>query len=58
MGLNLVINNAGIFCNLSLAMVDSREMLGAYKTNVVGPMLVGQVRLQWPGCCCTSRERA
>ncbi|CAM5149996.1 unnamed protein product [Eretmochelys imbricata] len=42
LGLNLVINNAGIFCNTSLAMVDSEEMLGAYKTNVVEPMLVGQ----------------
>ncbi|CAM2100793.1 unnamed protein product [Caretta caretta] len=42
LGLNLVINNTGIFCNTSLAMVDSEEMLGAYKTNVVGPMLVGQ----------------
>ncbi|EMP28839.1 C-factor [Chelonia mydas] len=47
LGLNLVINNAGIFCNLSLAMVDSREMLGAYKTNVVGPMLVGQTPPVW-----------
>ncbi|TFJ97854.1 single-pass membrane and coiled-coil domain-containing protein 3-like [Platysternon megacephalum] len=44
-GLNLVINNAGIFSNVSLATVDSEEMLSAYKTNVVGPMLVGQAFL-------------
>ncbi|XP_050778413.1 C-factor-like isoform X2 [Gopherus flavomarginatus] len=44
-GLNLVINNAGIFSDVSLAMVDSKEMLDAYKTNVVGPMLVGQAFL-------------
>ncbi|XP_074825155.1 C-signal-like [Natator depressus] len=45
LGLNLVINNTGIFCNMSLATVDSEEMLRAYKTNVVGPMLVGQAFL-------------
>ncbi|XP_044842689.1 C-factor-like isoform X2 [Mauremys mutica] len=44
-GLNLVINNAGIFSEVSLAKVDSEEMLDAYKTNVVGPMLVGQAFL-------------
>uniref|UniRef100_A0A8C0IL92 C-factor n=1 Tax=Chelonoidis abingdonii TaxID=106734 RepID=A0A8C0IL92_CHEAB len=45
LGLNLVINNAGIFSDVSLAMVDSEEMLDAYKTNVVGPLLVGQAFL-------------
>uniref|UniRef100_A0A8C8SQ73 C-factor-like n=1 Tax=Pelusios castaneus TaxID=367368 RepID=A0A8C8SQ73_9SAUR len=44
-GLNLLINNAGIFSNVTLETVDAEEMLGAYKTNVVGPMLVGQAFL-------------
>ncbi|XP_067390526.1 C-signal-like [Emydura macquarii macquarii] len=45
LGLNLLINNAGVFSNVTLDTVDCEEMLGAYKTNVIGPMSVGQAFL-------------
>lgn len=44
-GLNLLINNAGIFTPVSLETVDSEEMMRAYKTNAVGPLLMAQVTL-------------
>ncbi|NP_001264047.1 uncharacterized protein LOC415664 isoform 1 [Gallus gallus] len=44
-GLNLLINNAGIFTPVSLETVDSEEMIRAYKTNAVGPLLMAQAFL-------------
>uniref|UniRef100_A0A8C9GE84 C-factor n=1 Tax=Pavo cristatus TaxID=9049 RepID=A0A8C9GE84_PAVCR len=44
-GLNLLINNAGIFTPVSLETVDSEEMIQAYKTNAVGPLLMAQAFL-------------
>lgn len=44
MGLNLLINNAGIYTpTASLETVDAEEMIRTYKTNAVGPMLMAQV---------------
>ncbi|XP_063266941.1 C-signal-like [Prinia subflava] len=46
MGLNLLINNAGIYTpTASLETVDAEDMVRAYKTNAVGPMLVAQAFL-------------
>uniref|UniRef100_A0A8C3XCX6 C-factor-like n=1 Tax=Cyanoderma ruficeps TaxID=181631 RepID=A0A8C3XCX6_9PASS len=46
MGLNLLINNAGIYTpTASLETVDAEDMVRAYKTNAVGPMLMGQAFL-------------
>lgn len=43
-GLNLLINNAGIYTPAaSLETVDAEEMIMTYKTNAVGPMLMAQV---------------
>ncbi|PKU26785.1 hypothetical protein llap_22911 [Limosa lapponica baueri] len=45
-GLNLLINNAGIYTpTASLETVDSEEMIRTYKTNAVGPMLMAQAFL-------------
>lgn len=47
MGLNLLINNAGIYSpTASLETVDAEDMVRAYKTNAVGPMLMAQVRVK------------
>lgn len=47
MGLNLLINNAGIYTpTASLETVDAEDMVRTYKTNAVGPMLMAQVRLK------------
>ncbi|XP_032925542.1 C-factor-like [Catharus ustulatus] len=46
MGLNLLINNAGIYTpTASLETVDAEDMVRAYKTNAVGPMLMAQAFL-------------
>ncbi|XP_064315234.1 C-signal isoform X2 [Phalacrocorax carbo] len=46
MGLNLLINNAGIYTpTASLETVDAEEMIRTYKTNAVGPMLMAQAAL-------------
>uniref|UniRef100_A0A663MR84 C-factor n=1 Tax=Athene cunicularia TaxID=194338 RepID=A0A663MR84_ATHCN len=46
MGLNLLINNAGIYTPAaSLQTVDAEEMIRTYKTNAVGPMLMAQAFL-------------
>uniref|UniRef100_A0A8B9FGK4 C-factor-like n=1 Tax=Amazona collaria TaxID=241587 RepID=A0A8B9FGK4_9PSIT len=45
-GLNLLINNAGIYnSEASLERVDAEEMIKTYKTNVVGPLLMAQAFL-------------
>ncbi|EOB05238.1 C-factor, partial [Anas platyrhynchos] len=44
-GLNLLINNAGIYAQVSLETVDSEEMIRAYRTNAVGPLLMAQAFL-------------
>uniref|UniRef100_A0A8B9ELE0 C-factor-like n=1 Tax=Anser cygnoides TaxID=8845 RepID=A0A8B9ELE0_ANSCY len=44
-GLNLLINNAGIYAQVSLETVDSDEMIRTYKTNAVGPLLMAQTFL-------------
>ncbi|XP_067158905.1 uncharacterized protein [Apteryx mantelli] len=44
-GLNLLINNAGICAPVTLETVDSEEMIRAYKTNAVGPLLMAQAFL-------------
>ncbi|XP_021263770.1 uncharacterized protein LOC110404124 [Numida meleagris] len=44
-GLNLLINNAGVFTPVSLETVDSEEMIQTYKTNAVGPLLMAQAFL-------------
>ncbi|XP_050760013.1 C-factor-like [Gymnogyps californianus] len=45
-GLNLLINNAGIYTpTASLETVDAEEMIRMYKTNAVGPMLMAQAFL-------------
>ncbi|XP_077165928.1 C-signal-like isoform X2 [Paroedura picta] len=38
-GLNLLINNAGIYQDVTLDLVDEEEMMSEYRTNVVGPLL-------------------
>ncbi|XP_009864951.1 PREDICTED: uncharacterized oxidoreductase C663.06c-like, partial [Apaloderma vittatum] len=44
-GLNLLINNAGIYTlTASLENMDAEEMMRTYKTNTVGPLLVTQIR--------------
>uniref|UniRef100_A0A8C8B0H1 C-factor n=1 Tax=Otus sunia TaxID=257818 RepID=A0A8C8B0H1_9STRI len=46
MGLNLLINNAGIYTpTASLETADAEEMIRTYKTNAVGPMLMAQAFL-------------
>uniref|UniRef100_UPI00398E4C99 C-signal-like isoform X1 n=1 Tax=Pristiophorus japonicus TaxID=55135 RepID=UPI00398E4C99 len=42
-GLNLLINNAGINSFAILETLTAEEMMAAYKTNVVGPLLVTKV---------------
>lgn len=43
-GLNLLINNAGIYNpEALLETVDAEEMIRMYKTNAVGPLLMAQV---------------
>ncbi|NWR79934.1 GSFK dehydrogenase, partial [Centropus unirufus] len=45
-GLNLLINNAGIYSpTASLETADAEEMIQAYRTNAVGPMLMAQAFL-------------
>ncbi|XP_066492894.1 C-signal-like [Tiliqua scincoides] len=44
-GLNLLINNAGIFKEVDLETVSVEDMVSGYKTNVTGPLLVSQVFL-------------
>ncbi|XP_057268926.1 C-factor-like isoform X4 [Pezoporus wallicus] len=45
-GLNLLINNAGIYKpEASLETVDAEEMIRTYKTNAVGPLLMAQAAL-------------
>ncbi|KAM9183091.1 C-signal-like [Mergus octosetaceus] len=44
-GLNLLINNAGIYAQVSLETVDSEEMIRTYRTNAVGPLLMAQAFL-------------
>lgn len=46
LGLNLLINNAGVYSKVTLETVDSEEMVHAYKTNLVGPLLTAKVTLQ------------
>ncbi|XP_030326658.1 C-factor-like isoform X2 [Strigops habroptila] len=46
MGLNLLINNAGIYTpEASLETVGAEEMIRTYKTNAVGPLLMAQAFL-------------
>ncbi|NXY92316.1 GSFK dehydrogenase, partial [Alcedo cyanopectus] len=46
MGLNLLINNAGLYSpTASLETVDAEEMIRSYKTNAVGPLLMAQAFL-------------
>ncbi|XP_016156588.1 PREDICTED: C-factor-like [Ficedula albicollis] len=46
MGLNLLINNAGVYTpTASLETVDAEDMVRSYKTNAVGPMLMAQAFL-------------
>ncbi|XP_051657946.1 C-factor-like [Manacus candei] len=46
LGLNLLINNAGIYTpTASLDTVDAEDMVRTYKTNAVGPMLMAQAFL-------------
>ncbi|XP_060110144.1 C-signal-like [Heteronotia binoei] len=44
-GLNLLINNAGIFKDVALDVVDEEDMISGFRTNVVGPLLVSQAFL-------------
>ncbi|XP_067327243.1 C-signal-like [Anolis sagrei] len=44
-GLNVLINNAGIFRDKELETLGPEDMLDAYKTNVIGPLLVSQAFL-------------
>ncbi|XP_061450281.1 C-signal-like [Rhineura floridana] len=44
-GLNVLINNAGIFKEVTLETVDLEDMENGYKTNVTGPLLVSQAFL-------------
>ncbi|XP_020667117.2 C-signal isoform X1 [Pogona vitticeps] len=44
-GLNVLINNAAIFTDLSLEAAHPEDMLNEYKTNVIGPLLVSQAFL-------------
>ncbi|KFV06122.1 PREDICTED: uncharacterized oxidoreductase C663.06c-like, partial [Pterocles gutturalis] len=45
-GLNLLINNAGIYSPASsLETVDAEDMISSYRTNVVGPTLMAQAFL-------------
>lgn len=47
MGLNLLINNAGIYTpTASLETADAEDMVSTYKINAVGPMLMAQVRVK------------
>lgn len=41
-GLNLIINNAGLNIQGSLAEIGTKEMVDVYTTNVVGPMLIAK----------------
>ncbi|XP_064016733.1 C-signal-like [Pogoniulus pusillus] len=46
LGLNLLINNAGIYSSMaSLDTVDAEDMIRTYRTNTVGPMLMAQAFL-------------
>ncbi|XP_014454745.1 C-signal isoform X1 [Alligator mississippiensis] len=45
LGLNLLINNAGVYSKVTLETVDSEEMVHAYKTNLVGPLLTAKAFL-------------
>ncbi|XP_041883213.1 uncharacterized oxidoreductase C663.09c-like isoform X2 [Corvus kubaryi] len=46
MGLNLLINNAGIYTpTATLETANAEDMLSTYKTNAVGPMLMAQAFL-------------
>ncbi|XP_054856518.1 C-factor-like isoform X2 [Eublepharis macularius] len=44
-GLNLLINNAGVFKDVALDAVDVEDMISGYKINVIGPLLVSQAFL-------------
>nr|XP_032648151.1 galactitol 2-dehydrogenase-like [Chelonoidis abingdonii] len=44
-GLNLLINNAGVMPESTLESATAADMLAVYKINLVGPMLVIQVRV-------------
>ncbi|XP_060110145.1 C-signal-like [Heteronotia binoei] len=44
-GLNLLINNAGIYKNVALDVVDEEDMISEYRTNTIGPLLVSQAFL-------------
>ncbi|XP_054856519.1 C-factor-like isoform X3 [Eublepharis macularius] len=44
-GLNLLINNAGVFKDVALDAVDVEDMISGYKINVIGPLLVSQAAL-------------
>ncbi|XP_015269641.1 PREDICTED: uncharacterized oxidoreductase C24B10.20-like, partial [Gekko japonicus] len=44
-GLNLLINNAGIYKEVALDAVDEEDMINGYRTNVIGPLLVSQAFL-------------
>lgn len=58
-GLNLLINNAGIYTpTASLETADAEEMIRVYKTNAVGPMLMAQVWLKLQGWSPAWRRRA
>nr|XP_009931941.1 PREDICTED: uncharacterized oxidoreductase C663.06c-like [Opisthocomus hoazin] len=41
-GLNLLVNNAGVSLHTTLRSLDSQEMLSAFATNVVRPLLVAK----------------
>lgn len=44
-GLNLLINNAGILKLSTVETETAENMSEVYKTNVIGPMIVSQVRI-------------
>lgn len=54
-GLNLLINNAGVSSHATLRSLDSREMLSAFATNVVGPVQVTKVHVDLLGFSCLGR---
>ncbi|XP_053255767.1 retinol dehydrogenase 8-like [Podarcis raffonei] len=49
-GLNLLINNAGIVRPASMEDETPESMSEVYRTNVIGPMVVTQVRLSLDTC--------
>ena len=54
-GLNLLVNNAGVSLHTTLRSLDSQEMLSAFATNVVRPLLVAKVHVDLLGFSCLGR---